>query len=377
MPSNIVVADEKTNSLLAVGLEPILARAWGVKIPSPRVRLSRIPRLEFLKKTTLNINKDSLKSLPTSELFTALKNFLSTKNKYYRCTAELSTPFECLQEIAQRNLVSCNLCAYHCGIDRRSQRGKCGLLAGTFAETFVNVAEELGPSVVLNFSGCAWNCSFCSQKHLLLHDQNNLWSNNELIPLSEKKHLWDQITIKYEEARISGYIPIAITIAGGNPSESLPMVIDLLDAVPKGFRLPITIQTNGYDGPISVLAWSLISDGIIQSFKFGNSECARNHGAPLDSLEVGLHNWSEYISGSGKSTVCIARLLLLPGHFDCCFTRIVYELKQFDKKKFWVTLLDDYVPIYNGLGKLSKFNSLEEKNRALRLLKQSGFLLTT
>jgi len=167
--------------------------------------------------------------------------------------------------------------------------------------------------------------------------------------------------------------PTALSFAGGNPDDSIHRILNVLSHMPSFFKLPIVWQTNGYSSPTTLKIISAISDVIVVSFKFSEG-CAEKMGAPPNCLSVSLRNLG-WLTANAPPTLLICRILLLPGHLDCCFSSIVDALQPL-RHALWLTLLPGYVPVYKARGEIGRFLRDDEVEKATNILQKAQFQLT-
>lgn len=205
-------------------------------------------------------------------------------------------------EQAHRALRSCRLCAHACAVDRtRGQRGRCGL--GTSAsvyEAYIHIAEEppINPALNISMRGCGLRCRSCQQFDALKPVGP---CGDELTPA-----LWSQLDLAGARS---------LVFIGGNPTESLPAVLEFLRVAPADFALPVGWNTHGYDSVEAIELLHGVVDVYIPDVKYGNDACAeRLSGAPGY-----VANARTVVAAMCRQDVpVIARLLVLPGHNDCC-----------------------------------------------------------
>lgn len=204
--------------------------------------------------------------------------------------------------IAHRLLRSCNLCARRCNVDRtRGETGVCGLGQDAFvAEHFVHIAEEapINPSLVLNLRGCGLRCRFC-QQHAILAPRS---------PDSERLDgaLWRKLDLG--SAR-------SLSFVGGNPDESLPAILGFLNAAPADWRLPIVWNNHAYSTPEVLGLLEGIVDTYVPDLKYMNDRCGQRLS--------GITKYPETATSAIRAMVLqgvpvFVRILVLPGHVDCC-----------------------------------------------------------
>jgi putative pyruvate formate lyase activating enzyme len=230
-------------------------------------------------------------------------------------------------EHARRALRSCRLCAHACAVDRtRGERGKCGL--GTSAsvyEAYIHIAEEppINPALNISLRGCGLRCRSCQQFEAL----------KPVGPCGDEltTDLWSQLDLMGARS---------LVFVGGNPTESLPAVLEFLRAAPADFSLPIGWNTHGYDSVEAIRLLDGVVDVYIPDVKYGSDACAeRLSGAPgyvSNALSV-----VEEMCRQGVPV--FIRVLVLPGHNQCCHLSTLDHLGPF-RDRIQLNVMGQYAP---------------------------------
>lgn len=232
--------------------------------------------------------------------------------------------------IAQRLLRACCLCARRCGVDRmRGATGVCGLgSAATAAEHFVHIAEEatINPSLVLNLRGCGLRCRFCQQHSLL--DVGGTPTGDPLVA-----ELWGRLDLTGARS---------VSFVGGNPDESLSAILDFLAAAPHGFNLPIVWNNHAYMSGEVIRLLDGVIDCYVPDFKYFDDKCA----ARLS----GVSHYPDVAKAAVQSLLrqdvsLIVRILVLPGHIECCHLPTLRWLAEADPEgNCFVSIRGQYAP---------------------------------
>lgn len=230
-------------------------------------------------------------------------------------------------EIARRLLVSCDLCAHRCHVDRtRGERGRCGLgTAVSVYEAYVHIAEEppINPAFNVSLRGCGLRCRYCQQGEAL----------SPCAPPDEAlaPSLWPEI--ERSGAR-------SLVFIGGNPTESLPGVLDFLRAAPAGLRLPIGWNCGGFDAVHAIRLLDGVCDVYVPDFKYGDDGCA----AALSGAPGYVANATSVVQEMCRQDVPVyVRLLVLPGHRDCCHLPSLERL-AFLRARIRLNVMAQYAP---------------------------------
>ena len=207
--------------------------------------------------------------------------------------------------------------------------GRCGLGAKAHvAEVFTHIAEEppINPSCNIGLAGCGLGCSFC-QKHELLYIDN--------YPQCLDNRVWDCIDAQIEFAN-------SISFIGGNPDESLHEILKFLGTAPSTLNKPIIWNSNGFAMPVVYSLLEGVVDAYVPDAKFYASICgARLADAPnyFEMFESGL---SEMVK---QKVPIIVRILVLPGHTDCCHYPMIEFLSRY-ANKIKLNIMGQYYPDY-------------------------------
>jgi putative pyruvate formate lyase activating enzyme len=231
--------------------------------------------------------------------------------------------------LAQAELRRCELCARQCGVDRSAgPAGACGLGPDAFvAEHFVHIAEEppINPSLVLNLRGCGLRCRYC-QQHAIVEP-----CGTDSERLTGK--LWE---------RLSTAGARTLSFAGGNPDESLPAILRFLQAAPAEWDLPIVWNCHAYMAPrVSKLLEGVV-DVLLPDLKYFDDRCARRWSGVGDYRDAATTSLTHFLT---NGTPVIVRILLLPGHFECCHAPALEFLASLGKApELFVSIRGQYSP---------------------------------
>lgn len=277
--------------------------------PSFRIARSRLPGLGKVpgfvqaRETGSGLSHSELEALSTDALWDRHAALLRAGfHKAGRPAGNEASLLHLKAKLARRLLHGCGLCARRCAVDRsRGQTGVCGLGADAFvAEHFVHIAEEapINPSLVFSMRGCGLRCRYC-QQHEILSPRG---SDREKL----EEGLWDEVDAR--GARTMSFV-------GGNPDESLPAILSFLETAPEDWRLPLVWNNHAYMTPEVCKLLRGVVDAYVPDLKHFSDQCSerlsRVNRYPTVAAEA-----IEALIGSGQ--LVIVRILVLPGHFDCC-----------------------------------------------------------
>jgi putative pyruvate formate lyase activating enzyme len=244
------------------------------------------------------------------------------------CSPEEASILDLKSALVRRMLEHCRLCAHCCGVDRtRGEWGVCRLgTEAVVAEHFVHIAEEapLNPSLVLNLAGCGLRCRFCQQGALLNPTQA---TGAPLTPA-----LWDIL---------SPYGARSLSFVGGNPDESLDAILRFLAAIPVDWQLPIVWNCHAYGTLETVELLEGVVDAYVPDFKYGTEACGRR----LSGVRQYPATAQVAVAAMLAQRVpVIVRILVLPGHFECCHAPVLDWLATLKGTHLFISVRGQYCP---------------------------------
>lgn len=250
-------------------------------------------------------------------------------------------------ELARRKLSRCDLCAHACGVDRfRGERGRCGLGGEAFVyESYTHIAEEppINPALNISLRGCGMRCRYCQQ----------------FPALSPRGKAQDRLTPAYW-GRLDLTGARSLAFIGGNPTESLPGILEFLREAPEDFHLPVVWNSSGYDAPQAIRLLDGICDVYVPDFKYGDDHCA----VRLSSAPGYVANAVQAIAEMCRQGVpVLVRILVLPGHVKCCHCPALTLLSREVGSRVRVRVMSQYHPDYLikvGKGELSRCPTIGE-----------------
>ena len=233
-------------------------------------------------------------------------------------------------ELAGRLLRGCRLCARRCRVDRQAgQLGFCGLGVEAFlAEAFVHIAEEapVNPSFVLNLTGCGMRCVYCQQGRLIEDPRSR---GIELDP-----SLWPRLDMRGARS---------ISFVGGNPDESLYAILRFLAAAPASLDLPLVWNSHAYSTPEVLELLDGVVDAWLPDLKYGFEKCARRWSASPGYVDAAR---AAIASMATQGVPVIVRILVLPGHVECCHLPSLRYLASLEQTNLCVSVRGQYAPDY-------------------------------
>ncbi|MEQ9379781.1 MAG: radical SAM protein [Pirellulales bacterium] len=230
-------------------------------------------------------------------------------------------------ELSAKHLTSCLLCEHRCGVNRLAgERGPCK--AGPQARVFRHRVEygeelELIPSHLFYLSGCDLRCAFCIAEDKAF--------NPAIGTILTTAFLADAIRFGRSEGAKN------IQWVGGEPTIHIPAILEAMSGCDD---LPPVVWKSDFHS--SLEAFALLKDVVdiyVADFKFGNDFCAKR----IASVPRYVETVSRNLKVAARQGDLIVRHLLLPGHFECCYRRVVqWMAAEMPDAKF--SLRDGYLP---------------------------------
>jgi putative pyruvate formate lyase activating enzyme len=242
------------------------------------------------------------------------------------------------RQIAQRLFTSCCFCEHCCNVDRRTDRGYCGVGKAHIASHFFHLGEEepLVPSYTVFFAGCNLRCAFCQN-----YDISTSPGLGRQIPA--------QGMVAFIESAAKGGAK-NINWVGGEPTPDLHYVLEVLSHA--GTNIAQIWNSNMYLTKDALELLDGVVDVYLTDFKYGNDACALRLSEVEDYTRVVTRNHRL------AATQCevIVRHLMLPGHLECCTLPILQWLAE-NLPQALVNIMAQYHPEHRA----REFPELREK----------------
>jgi putative pyruvate formate lyase activating enzyme len=221
----------------------------------------------------------------------------------------------------------CVLCPRRCRADRAAgERGWCG--AGSHATVFraflhFGIEYELTPAFSVYLAGCNLRCAFCTARE---------WNEEpaRAAPL-DGPALADGMAQAVRDGAKT------LLIVGGEPTVSLPAVVELAGRAPEG--LTVALDSNLYFSPEVRRILEGIVDVYVADLKFGPGRCADELAQAPDYFRTVTAN----LEFAEETASLIVRHVLVPDHFDCCF-RPALDWMVRNLRAPRLSLRGDYLP---------------------------------
>src|SRR3990170_2957530 len=210
--------------------------------------------------------------------------------------------FDLKIEIANKIVQSCHFCTRQCGINRLTNGlGYCGCgNAMTVSSIFPHMGEEpeLVPSGTIFTMGCTIRCHHCQNWTI------SQWKEDG----TEYKP--EEVAKEIEQLRLSGCRNA--NLVGGEPTPWLKHWLETFKHVT--VNVPVVWNSNSYYSEETARLLAGFVDVYLLDFKYGPGDCAARISDAADYWEVCTRNHLE----AKKHGELIIRVLVLPGHLDCC-----------------------------------------------------------
>lgn len=284
------------------------------------------PRLAATRRIRVPIPDRHFDTLPLHALLEIDRRYSGRPD----CTEGEASLLDLKVEVLRRWLRRCTLCWKRCVVDRAAgEVGRCGLgVEAVVGEHFLHLAEEpaIAPSYLIALQGCSWRCRYCQQHQLLSVDPAR---GRRLDEFS-----WEHIDLARAKT---------LTFIGGNPDESAYAIVRWLRALPEDFPLPIVWNTHGSGSPRLYQLLDGVVDFFVPDLRYGNDACAERWSGVTGyraAASVGLR------AMAATSAEIIVRILVLPGHADCCHLPALRLLAAKYRDRVSVSIKGEYYPTF-------------------------------
>ena len=261
-------------------------------------------------------------------------------------------------ELAHRVLASCHLCPRRCGANRANgDKGWCRL-TGDFhlSSAFLHMGEEpeLVPSGTIFTIGCNMRCLHCQNWTI----SQQFESGTRLNPL--------QMANYAEQLAAAGCRNI--NMVGGDPTPWLWNWLETFKHVAK--PVPTVWNTNTYYSKESAQLLAEFVDVYLLDFKYGNNACAERISSAPNYVEVCQRNHLL----AKRFGELIIRVLVLPGHVECCCKPILEWIADNLGRDTRVNLMWQYRPEWRAseVPELNRRLDQNEKNRTIEIAESIG-----
>ena len=261
-------------------------------------------------------------------------------------------------EIANRIVQSCHFCTRQCGVNRlTSGLGYCGCGNTMIVSSiFPHMGEEpeLVPSGTIFTMGCTMRCRHCQNWTI------SQWKEDG----TEYKP--EDLAKEIEQLRLDGCRNA--NLVGGEPTPWLKQWLETFKHV--SVSVPVVWNSNSYYSPETAKLLAGFVDVYLLDFKYGSGGCAERISEAPRYWEVCTRNHLE----AKKHGELIIRVLVLPGHLECCTHPILSWIAENLGCETRVNLLFQYRPEWraNEIPELQRRLSKGEMEKAVHLAKRAG-----
>ena len=274
-----------------------------------------------------------------------------------------------------QNLFSpCKLCPRNCGADRKYKKGFCR--SGIYpivARADLHMWEEpcitgKNGSGAVFFSGCNLGCVFC-QNYQISH-------NGTGEEITDRKLADIFLMLKEKGAENINLV---------NPVHFTPNIINALDIVKDKLGIPVIWNSGGYEKKETIRLLSGYIDIFLPDLKYITPELSEKYSGARDYFKAASEAIDEMLALAGYPVFdnegkmikgVLVRHLILPSHLRETKLIIDYLSNTYDKSKFWISLMSQYVPFYKAFAypEISRKLTTLESQRAAEYAGEKGLI---
>ena len=261
-------------------------------------------------------------------------------------------------KIASKILECCHFCSRRCRVNRLADGlGFCGcgkMMA--VSSIFMHMGEEpeLVPSGTIFTMGCTMRCRHC---------QNWTISQWKEAPMEYKPK---ELAKEVENLRLEGCRNV--NLVGGEPTPWLKHWLETFKHV--SVNVPVVWNSNSYYSQETAQLLVGFADVYLLDFKYGPGDCAERISDAPNYWDVCQRNHLE----AKKYGELLVRVLVLPGHLDCCTKPILNWIAENLGVETRVNVMFQYRPKWRAheVPELRRRLTKAEMEKALGLAEQAG-----
>jgi putative pyruvate formate lyase activating enzyme len=265
--------------------------------------LNKAMHVEFSENNTMDelwhLHNDALEHFPN--FLTRKATFAPVKNSF----------LDLKDEIARRVMKDCHFCERRCGVDRfKGQKSYCSCDDKFHVySAFPHLGEEpeLVPSGTVFTGGCTIRCIHCQN-----YDISQWKSSGTPVVPEQMVRIVDRLAS--EGCR-------NLNMVGGDPTPNTWLWIETMKHVER--NIATVWNSNSYYSEETAKLLAEFIDVYLLDFKYGNNKCASEISDAPGYWETATRSHL-YAKKHGE---LIIRVLVLPGHNDCC-TRPILQWVQ-------------------------------------------------
>lgn len=231
-------------------------------------------------------------------------------------------------------LKKCEFCEWKCNVNRDGgELGKCKVgKEMRISSMFEHYGEEppIIPSGTIFFSGCNFQCIYCQNWDISQFPERGYRLT------AEEVAGW--VNENFKKGKIKN-----VNFVGGEPTPNLHNILDIVSNIK--VNIPIIWNSNMYMSEKSMKLLDGVIDMYLADFRYGNNECAKELSGIMRYVETVKRNHLLAI----EQAELIIRVLVIPGHVDCCAKRILEWIGENIGKKAYVNLMRQYRPCWKAM----------------------------
>jgi putative pyruvate formate lyase activating enzyme len=263
-------------------------------------------------------------------------------------------------EIADRILQNCHFCNRKCGVNRTAgEKGFCGCgKTIVVSSIFPHLGEEpeLVPSGTIFTMGCTMRCLHCQNWAI------SQWAE-DAAEYSPEKLAREVANLRLEGCR-------NVNLVGGDPTPWLPLWLQTFKHV--AVNVPVVWNSNSYYSPETAELLAGFADVYLLDFKYGPGDCAKRLSEAPDYWKICTRN---HLSAKRYGELLV-RVLVLPGHLECCTKPILDWIAKNLGVETRVNLMFQYRPEWRAheAAELRRRLTASEMEQAVRLAEAAGLV---
>lgn len=276
----------------------------------------------------------------------------------------------------EARLTSCDICPRGCNVNRLE--GQLGFCQSAFLPIVASYCAHHGEEPALSgtggsgtifFGNCTMRCVYC-QNYQISQDAKNQRSNEVSVPILAGQML---------SLQESGCHNINLVA----PTHFVPQILRaLVEAVPKGLRLPLVYNTSGYDSIDVIRALDGIVDIYLPDLRYASEEVGREFSRTRDYPDHARESIKEMYRQAGDLVVdpmgvaqrgVIVRHLILPNRLAGSRESLTWLAKDVSPS-VTVSIMSQYYPAHRAasIPALSRKIMLAEYREVVELVNRLG-----
>ncbi|MFB3889783.1 MAG: radical SAM protein [Candidatus Bathyarchaeia archaeon] len=266
--------------------------------------------------------------------------------------------FDLKRKISGRILENCHFCSRKCRVNRAGgELGycRCGTKMAV-SSIFEHMGEEpeLVPSGTVFTLGCTMRCKHC---------QN--WTISQFAEQGTEFTM-ERLAAEIDELRADGCRNV--NLVGGEPTPWLPPWLQTFKHVEA--NVPVVWNSNSYYSPETAQLLAGFADVYLLDFKYGPGDCAERISEAPRYWDACVANHLE----AKRHGELIVRVLVLPGHLDCCTQPILSWIAKNLGAETRVNVMFQYRPEWRAheVPELRRRLTGEEMARAVHIAEEAG-----